>query len=169
MSASEPALDAAFVEPEIDLTELDKIILEDYGRNRENLIMMMQAIQRKYRYLPEVALRYLGQVMNVPYTKLFEVGTFYASFSLVPKGKHIVHICTGTACHLKGSRRLVDHICGATSLEPGGTTPDLKLTVETVNCLGACAVAPVAVIDEEYHPKADLKLLNEFLDQLNQE
>lgn len=169
MAASEPATEIICQEPEVDFTLIDRIINVDFGGNRETMIMMMQAIQRHYHFLPEPALHYLAQAISVPLTKIYEVATFYASFSLVPKGKHIVHLCTGTACHLRGSFRLVEHICSKTDLKPGGTSPDMKLTVETVNCLGACAVAPVVVIDDTYHPKADLKLLNEFLDGLNAE
>jgi len=153
-------------EPEVDFVVLDRIIRGDYGGKREAMIMMMQAIQRHYHFLPEAALRYLSQVLEVPLTKIYEVATFYASFSLVPKGKHILAICTGTACHLKGSFRMVEHICGRLNVEPGGTTADKAVTVETVNCVGACAVAPVVVIDEKYHPKADINTINAFLDGL---
>jgi NADH-quinone oxidoreductase subunit E len=169
MSMSEPATEVVFVEPEIDYNELDKMIQDDFKGNRENLIMMMQAIQHHYRFLPEPALRYLGQTVGVPLTKIYEVATFYASFSLVPKGKHIVQVCTGTACHLRGSHRMVEHICEKQNVAPGCTTDDLKLTLETVNCVGACAVAPVVVFDEKYYPKADISTLDKFLAQMDAE
>jgi NADH-quinone oxidoreductase subunit E len=156
-------------EPEIDFVVLDRIIRGDYGGKREAMIMMMQAIQRHYHFLPEPALRYLSQVLEIPLTKIYEVATFYASFSLVPKGKHIVAVCTGTACHLKGSFRMVEHICQRLGVEPGGTTADKAVTLETVNCVGACAVAPVVVIDEKYRPKADINTLNTFLAELKSE
>ena len=156
-------------EIEIDYMLLDRIINDDFGGNREAMIMMMQAIQHHYRFLPEPALKYLSQSVGVPLTKIYEVATFYASFSLDPKGKHILQVCTGTACHLKGSHRMVEHICERKDLEPGKTTADMMLTLETVNCLGACAVAPVVVIDEKYYPKADIKTVNGFLDGLNAE
>jgi NADH:ubiquinone oxidoreductase subunit E len=131
--------------------------------------MMMQAIQREYRFLPEPALKYLAQSIRVPLTKLYEVATFYASFSLVPKGKHIVSVCTGTACHMRGSFRMVEHMCEKLGLAPGQTTQDMKVTLETVNCVGACAVAPVVVIDEKYHPNADINLLNSFMEKVQSE
>jgi NADH:ubiquinone oxidoreductase subunit E len=151
-------------EPDVDFTLIDRIINNDFGGNRECMIMMMQAIQRQYRYLPEPALHYLSEAIDVPLTKIYEVATFYASFSLVPKGKHILHVCTGTACHLRGSGGMVRHIADAMNIEPGKTTEDLKFTLETVNCLGACAVAPVVVYDEKYYPQASVGLLNELME-----
>jgi len=153
-------------QPEIDFVVLDRIIQEEYGGRREAMIMMMQAIQRQYRYLPEEALIYLSQSIGVPLTKIYEVATFYASFSLIPKGKHILHICTGTACHLMGSGGMVEHFAKKLGIEPGGTTPDMKVTLETVNCLGACAMAPVVVLDETYHPQSTVGLINELLDPI---
>ena len=156
-------------EPEVDFVVLDRIIRDEFGGRREAMIMMMQAIQRHYRYLPEPSLYYLSQVLSVPLTKIYEVATFYASFSLVPKGKHILHVCTGTACHLKGSGGMVRHVVGKLGIEPGATTPDMKFTLETVNCLGACAVSPVVVFDDKYYPQATVGKLNEFIEKVNAE
>lgn len=155
-----------YQEPEIDFSQIDKIIRDDYGGNKENLIMMMQAIQKIYRYLPYTTLCYLADYIGIPLTKIYEIATFYASFCLEPKGKHIIAICTGTACHLKGGGQMVEHVCQKMGIQPGKTTPDMKLTIETVNCLGACAVAPVVVIDEKYNPEADISLLNDFLERV---
>jgi NADH:ubiquinone oxidoreductase subunit E len=146
-------------EPEVDFVVLDRIIRDEFGGRREAMIMMMQTIQR----------RYLSQVLDVPMTKIYEVATFYASFSLVPKGKHLLHVCTGTACHLKGSGGMVRHVAGKLGIEPGKTTPDMKFTLETVNCLGACAVSPVVVFDDKYYPQATVGQLNEFIEKVNAE
>lgn len=156
-------------EPEVDFVVLDRIIRGEFGGRREAMIMMMQTIQRRYRYLPEAALYYLSQVLGVPITKVYEVATFYASFSLVPKGKHLLHMCTGTACHLKGSGGMVRHVATKLGIEPGETTSDMKITLETVNCLGACAVSPVVVLDDKYYPKATVSQLNEFIEKVNAE
>jgi len=161
--------ETACSEIEIDYNLLDKIIRVDYGGNREAMIMMMQAIQQVYRFLPEAAVLYLSQAIEVPITKIYEVATFYASFSLEPKGKYILSVCTGTACHLRGSGGLAEHISKRLGIVPGKTTSDMKLTLETVNCVGACAVAPVVVIDEKCYPKADIAMLNDFMDRLNAE
>jgi NADH:ubiquinone oxidoreductase subunit E len=164
-----PETEVCCREPEVDYMELDRIIRDQFEGRREAMIMMMQAIQRQYRFLPEPALLYLAQSIGVPLTKIYEVATFYASFSLVPKGKHIVSVCTGTACHLKGSFRMVEHMCQKLGINPGETTADRKVTLETVNCVGACAVAPVLVIDEKYHPSADINMLNSFMEKLESE
>ena len=164
-----PEAEVICQEPEVDFTLIDRIIRDDFNGNREAMVMMMQAIQRHYHFLPEPALHYLAQAISVPLTKIYEVATFYASFSLVPKGKHILHVCTGTACHLKGSGGMVQHVAGKLGIAPGGTTADMKFTLETVNCLGACAVSPVVVFNEKYHPKATVGLLNELIDQVNAE
>jgi len=167
--AMDPDLKCERRTEEVDFTRLDRIIRDDYGGRREAMIMIMQAIQREYRYLPLEALRYLSQVIEVPLTKIYEVATFYASFSLEPKGRHILCACTGTACHLKGSHGLVRHVADAMGVEPGKTTSDRKLTLETVNCLGACAVSPLVVFDDVYHPKAGIAVLNTFIDQIKAE
>jgi NADH-quinone oxidoreductase subunit E len=156
-------------EPEVDFVVLDRIIHDEFDGKREKMIMMMQTIQRRYRYLPESAMYYLSQVLGVPITKIYEVATFYASFSLVPKGKHLLHVCTGTACHLKGSGGMVRHVAAKLGIAPGGTTPDMKFTLETVNCLGACAVSPVVVYDDKYYPQANVGQLNEFIEKANAE
>lgn len=164
-----PEIECKSSGPEIDLTFLDRVINDDFGKNRENLIMMMQAIQKHYRFLPRPALNYLSEAVEIPLTKIYEIATFYASFSLEPKGKHIVCVCTGTACHLKGSGKMVEHITSQTGIGPGKTTADMKLTLETVNCVGACAVAPVIVVDEKYYPEATLSTVINFLDQVKAE
>lgn len=156
-------------ELEVDYVVIDRIIQEQFGGNREAMIMIMQAIQRHYHFLPEPALRYVAQSIGVPLTKIYEVATFYASFSLIPKGKHIIQVCTGTACHLRGSFRMVEHVCEKAGLKPGETTGDRLMTLETVNCVGACAVAPVVVIDEKYYPKADISTLDKFMDRVHAE
>lgn len=156
-------------EPEVDFTLLDRIIHDDFGGNREAMIMMMQAIQRHYRFLPEPALRYLSKAIDVPLTKIYEAATFYASFSLVPKGKHILYVCTGTACHLKGSGGMVNHAAAKLGIEPGGTTADMQVTLETVNCPGTCAIAPVVVLDETYYPNATMGQLDGIIEQIQTE
>jgi NADH:ubiquinone oxidoreductase subunit E len=166
MAASEPATAIICEESEIDFMLLDRIINDNFGGNREAMIMIMQAIQHHYRFLPEPALRYLSKSIGVPLTKIYEVATFYSSFSLIPKGKHILQVCTGTACHLRGSRRMVEHMSEKMCVVPGRTTEDMKLTLEVVNCVGACAVAPVVVIDEKYYPKADISTLDKFMERI---
>ncbi len=115
-----------------------------------HLISSLQEIQEEYNYLPQEALRALSEELNLPLISIYEVATFYKSFSLTPKGKHICTVCVGTACHVRGSQRIVDALSSELGIEPGCTTEDMMFTLETVNCLGCCAIGPVVVLDGEY-------------------
>jgi len=112
---------------------------------------MLQDVQAQYHYLPAEALHRIQQKPQVPLTRVYEVATFYKSFSLVPKGDHICTVCLGTACHLRGGPRIVESFMRELKVEVGGTSPDGKFTLETVNCLGACALAPLVKMDEDNH------------------
>jgi NADH-quinone oxidoreductase subunit E len=116
-----------------------------------HLISCLQEIQDAYNYLPKEALVILSNALGIPLISVYEVATFYKTFSLVPKGKHICTVCQGTACHVRGSARVVDALCGEMGVPPGHTTEDMKFTLETVNCLGCCAIGPVLVLDNAYH------------------
>lgn len=151
---------------EIDLVDLDRTIDEEFGGNPETLIMILQAIQKKYNYLPEAALRFAADKLAIPVAQFYTVATFYAMFSLTPKGKHIISVCTGTACHLKGSDRVVEGLCTKMGVKSGCTTEDGMFTLETVNCVGACALAMTAIIDEKYMPKTNLKQITAKIDEL---
>ena len=127
-------------------------ILNRFGRRPSGLIPILQAIQHEYQYLPEEVLTYVATSLDVPPARVFGVATFYAHFALEPKGKHVIRICDGTACHVKQSLPVLEalHKTLGTS-EKSKTTPDMMFTVETVACLGACGLAPVVVIDEQVY------------------
>ncbi|UCE38550.1 MAG: NADH-quinone oxidoreductase subunit NuoE, partial [Thermoplasmata archaeon] len=131
-------------------SELDKIF-EEYTDEAGPLIPVLQDINEKYNYLPELALRYVSERLEIPLGQVYHVATFYKAFSLKPRGKHIIKICLGTACHVRGTNRVVDEVKRVLNIEPGETTEDGEYTLETVNCLGACALGPVMVLDNEYH------------------
>lgn len=150
-------------QPDVDLVAIDRII-DRFGSNRENLIMILQAVQKEYHFLPEEALRYIASKLGVSLSHVYTIATFYSSLSLEPKGRHIIQVCTGTACHLKGSDRVVEDLCRRLNVQPGGTTEDGKFTVETVNCVGACALAMVAVVDEKYYPRTDASGMTRVVD-----
>ena len=115
------------------------------------LIHGLQDIQAEFGYVPAEAVELLCDHLNVPISKAFAAATFYKAFSLEPKGDVVIRVCTGTACHIRGAQTLVDEICAALNIKPEGTTKDLKFTLETVNCVGACAMAPVIALNGEYH------------------
>ena len=138
---------------QIDYMELDSIIEKEFNSDKENLIMMLQAIQKRYNYLPQPALAYLAAKITVPYSKIYGVATFYSTFSLEPRGRNIVSVCLGTACHVRGATRILDSVEEATGIKPGETDLDLKFSVETVNCLGCCALGPVVEVNGKVHGK----------------
>lgn len=135
----------------IDYLELDKIIEEEFGNDKENLIMILQAIQRRYNYLPQETLKYLAEKINVPYSQIYGVGTFYATFSLEPKGRNIISICLGTACHVRGGERVRERIEDTLNLNGKKTTDDMRFTLEGVRCIGCCSLGPVMKVNEDVH------------------
>ena len=135
-----------------DQTRLDAL-LERNERRPELLIQVLQDLQREFGYLPEDGLRYVANELAVPLNRVYHVATFYKSFSLEPRGKHLVSVCRGTACHVRGAERLVETIQRELGIQDGQTTTDQLFTLECVNCLGACALAPVVVIDAVYYEK----------------
>lgn len=140
-------------------------ILEKHGYNPSNLIGILQEIQEEYRYLPEEILTYVATALRVSPAYVYGVATFYAQFSLEPKGKHIIRVCDGTACHVKGSEKVLKAIREHLGLREGEhTTPDLLFTVETVACIGACALAPALMVDEEVHGLMDEEKVRELLE-----
>jgi NADH:ubiquinone oxidoreductase subunit E len=134
----------------IDVKQVDQII-NRYDKSEESLLAILQDFQREFHYVPEEGMRRLSEVMEVPESKIYAMGTFYKALSLTPRGKHIVKVCTGTACHLKGAPQILETLERELKVKRNGTTADGEYTVECVNCVGACAMAPVTVIDEEYH------------------
>jgi len=123
------------------------------GRNEEMLISLLQDLQSRYGYLPRQVLEWVSKETGIALSRMFGVITFYAQFSLEKKGDHLVRCCQGTACHVKGAPFITKAISRELGIEPGETTPDCAFTFESVNCLGACALAPLVVIDEEYYGK----------------
>ncbi len=136
---------------EQDDIEMVDGLLEKHGRENEALIPVMQAINEVYRYLPKNILKYISQELDIPLSQVYHVVTFYTTYSLEPRGKHTIKVCMGTACHVRGSPRVLEEIERHLKIGPGETTKDGLYTLETVNCLGACAIGPVVVIDEEYY------------------
>ena len=136
---------------EVDFVELDTMIDKEFSTDRENLIMILQAIQRHYNYLPKPALTYLSAKIGVPYSKIYEVATFYSTFSLEPRGRNIISICLGTACHVRGAERVRERLHESLNIADGQTTEDGRYTLESVRCIGCCSLGPVLKINEDMH------------------
>lgn len=128
-------------------------IARGYKPEKRFLLAILQDIQRHYNYLPKEAMEAVAEYLDVPIVKVCAIATFYKAFSLKPKGKYIIKVCDGTACHIKGSMNLLAEIKSILGLEPGETTADGLFSLETVNCIGSCALAPVIMINEEYYGK----------------
>lgn len=136
----------------MELEKIDRII-DKHNGEASNLLQIMLDIQSDNNWLPEQALARVSDRLEVPLTRIRHIATFYKAFSLVPKGRHKVHICVGTACHVRGATRILDTVEEATGIKPGETDLDLKFSLETVNCLGCCALGPVMEVDGKVHGK----------------
>jgi NADH-quinone oxidoreductase subunit E len=138
-------------------------IIDKYGADKSALIQILLEIQRENRWLPASALLTVSEKLGIPLSQVYRVATFYKAFSLTPQGRHLVTVCMGTACHVRGSPRLLDRVTDALKINPGESSQDMKFTLETVNCLGCCALGPVMVIDSEYHSNPSVKEIEELL------
>ena len=135
-----------------EITETDAII-EKYGSDKSCLIQIMLEIQRKKRWLSEEDLRTVSQRLDVPPAQVYHIATFYKAFSLVPKGEHSISVCLGTACQVRNAPLLLDRVVEVFKVKPGQTSADLRFSLDTVNCLGCCALGPVMMIDDQYYSK----------------
>ena len=136
----------------MDNDRVDQII-DKHGGEASSLIQVLLEVQSEYHWLPKEALARINERLQVPLTRIQHIATFYKAFSLVPKGRHEVHVCMGTACHVRGAARVLDTVQNVTGIKPGETDLDLKFSLETVNCLGCCALGPVMEIDGKPHGK----------------
>lgn len=146
-----------------------KNILEDYDYDESNIIQILDSTQNEYNYLPREVMEYISENLEVPLSKIYSIATFYSAFSLTPRGEHFVTVCMGTACHVKGAPLILERIEEKLGVKAGKTTEDLQFTLETVNCLGACALAPIVVIDGNYHGKMTPQKVEEILEEYREE
>jgi len=138
-------------------------LIDSYGDKKEQLISLLQDIQAEFNYLPQDVLVRVSQKLEIPLGQVFSVATFFRAFSLKPRGRHLVTVCLGTACHVKGGQRLVDKMERDYGIKPSETTEDMRFTLETVNCLGCCALGPVAVVDGKYESRMNPDKLDRVL------
>jgi len=153
----------------ISVTAKTKQIVKKHGNNKSGMIAVLQDIQEAFNYLPKEALKTAAKAMNVPFSRVYEAATFYTAFSLKPRGKNVVKICLGTACHVRGASALQDKFERTLGIKPGETTKDKKFSLETVNCVGACALGPVVVINTDYHGQMTMKKVDKIIDKINSE
>jgi NADH-quinone oxidoreductase subunit E len=125
-------------------------ILDNYKRDQSLLVSILQDTQSEYNYLPREALLEVSAGLDVPLSRVYSVASFFKSFSLQPRGRHLVNVCMGTACHVRGAPRVLEAIERDLGINTGETDKDLKFTLETVNCVGACALGPIVIVDGEY-------------------
>ena len=130
----------------------DKVaeIVKKYNKDTSQLVSILQDIQSEYNYLPREALDKLSRKLDIPQSQVYSMATFFRAFSLEERGKHIINVCLGTACHVRGGELIVETLERQLEVKRGGTTADRKFTLESVNCMGCCATGPVVKIDEEY-------------------
>jgi NADH-quinone oxidoreductase E subunit len=149
---------------------LEKVntIMDRYKGDGSALISILQDIQDEYNYLPEEVLREVAQILDLPLIDIYSVATFYKSFSLTPRGKHLITVCLGTACHVRGSRRILEELVRKLNIGPGETTEDKLFTLETVNCLGCCAIGPIVVVDGEYYGEMTVRKVDPILEKYRQ-
>ena len=154
----------AALEPEMNLAPAEEFIGE-YMENREATIALLQDVQKHYGYLPRPVLDLIADRLELPRTQLYGLATFYRAFSLKPRGRHLINVCTGPTCHVRGAPNLREALERELGCKAGETTKAGRFTIETVNCVGACALAPVIVVDEEAHGRLTQAKLRKVLDQ----
>jgi NADH-quinone oxidoreductase subunit E len=136
----------------MDQEKIDQII-DKYADEEGVLIQLLLDVQRELNWVPKEVVQRISDRLQVPLSQIYRVASFYNSMSLKPRGRHLVNVCLGTACQVRGGPRLMDRIKDVLGINPGETTQDMKFTLERVNCLGCCALGPVMVVDSEYHGK----------------
>lgn len=152
---------------DLNVEMIDSIIKKN-GGEAGRILAMYQDIQKEYRYLPKEAVKYVCGELKIPLEKGYEVATFYKSLSLKPKGKHSVCVCLGTACHLKGGPSILEAFERELKVKRDDTTEDGLFTVESVNCLGACALAPLVRVDGTDYGKSSPTMVKKIIDQTKQ-
>ncbi len=138
-------------------------IIKDFRREQRELIHILHRIQSNYGYIPSESIKKIANHLKITESEIFGVLTFYKAFNLKERGNHLVTVCLGTACHVRGAMQIVEEMKRKLKIEVGETTPDKKITLETVNCLGCCAIGPVVVVDGRYHSHVSLKKIDAIL------
>ena len=146
-----------------ELAKIDQTV-DKYHGDKNYLIQILLDIQQQHRWLPKDALMWVSEKLDIPLSQIYHIATFYKAFSLVPQGRHSVSVCLGTACHVRGAPRLLEKVTDSLQIRPGQTSADQRFTLNTVNCLGCCALGPVMLVDGEYHSNPPAEALEKIFD-----
>lgn len=138
-------------------------ILARHGHQSSKIIQILNDLQKILGYLPRETLAYVSRQLHLPLSRIYSLATFYSAYSLKPRGRHLVTVCMGTACHVRGAPAVLSRLEDRLQIKAGATTPDDQFTLKTVNCLGACALAPIVVVDEEYHGQTTAEKIEKLL------
>lgn len=162
--------DTQVVVPEYEATFEGRLseILSTYSGNESELIPILQKVQQEFGYVPEFAIKEIAEFLRLPEVTVFGVTTFYAQFKLIPTGRNIVRVCRGTACHVRGGARILREVEKQLGIKPGESTPDLEYSLETVACIGACALAPTMVVNNDTCGQMTTKKVSEILNRGDQ-
>lgn len=152
-----------------EINTIVKSAVNSWNNDKSNLISILLDIQDEYNYLPQEAIILVAKALDVPLINVYAVATFYTVFSLKPRGKHIINVCVGTACHVRGGQRILDRIQRNLKINPGETTENNLFTLETVRCLGCCALGPVIVVDDTYYSHLTTKATDSILEKYRRE
>ena len=153
----------------VEVTEKLRSIVERYKSGKSSLIAVMQDISQEYGYLPEDVLQEVSRLIDVPISIFYSLATFYSSFRLEPIGRKHICVCVGTACHVRGAAKIVETVERDLQIKAGETSMDGDYTLETVNCVGACALGPLVTVNGEYHGKMDQKKVTRLIKSIRQE
>jgi len=150
----------------MDLKSVD-LIVDKYQEKRTALISMLHDVQDRYKYLPDEALKMVASRLHMDINQIYGVASFYKSFSLVPKGKHSITLCLGTACHVRGGPKILRELKSLLHVEPGQTTVDRQFSLNVVNCLGVCAIGPVMMVDQKFYGEMNPLKTKRIIENMN--
>jgi NADH-quinone oxidoreductase subunit E len=153
----------------ISVTAKTRQIVKKHGGDKSTMIAVLQDIQDTFNYIPKEALKTVAKALKMPFSRAYEAATFYTAFSLKPRGENVVKVCMGTACHVRGAATLEDKFERTLGIKPGETTADGKFSLETVNCVGACALGPLVVINTEYHGQMTMNKVDKLINKIKEE
>jgi NADH-quinone oxidoreductase subunit E len=148
---------------EMNLEKIDEII-DRYSGEQGTLIQLLLDVQSEFNWIPKEAVTRISERLEIPLSQVYRIASFYKAMSLTPVGRHVVQVCLGTACHVRGGPKILDKVEELLGTEAGETTPDMRFTLKRVNCLGCCALGPVMVVDQDYHGKVSSAKVKEVLE-----